>query len=77
MAEGVKPQSTAMQGIGYREICAALSGEYSLSEAADRIKQNSRHYAKRQLTWFKREKQVIWIDRSRTEDVVYEIRKYL
>lgn len=77
MEAGIKRESTAMQGIGYRELYAALSGECSLPQAIEKIKQNSRHYAKRQLTWFKREQNVIWIDRSKTEDIIHEIRKYL
>ncbi|MDE7299614.1 MAG: tRNA (adenosine(37)-N6)-dimethylallyltransferase MiaA [Lachnospiraceae bacterium] len=54
----------SMQGLGYRELFAWLKGELTLEEAADRIKRNTRHFAKRQLTWFKREKQVIWLDKS-------------
>lgn len=77
MEAGVPRESTAMQGIGYREIYAALLGECSLPEAIEQIKRNSRHYAKRQLTWFRREPSVIWIDRSKTEDVLNELRKYL
>ena len=51
----------SMQGLGYRELLAFLDGEYSLEEAAAKIKQNTRHFAKRQLTWFKREKEKIWV----------------
>ena len=43
---------------------AYLEGELSLTEATERIKRDTRHFAKRQLTWFKREKQVIWVDKS-------------
>lgn len=52
----------AMQGLGYKEILAYLDGEYSLEEAVYKIKRDTRHFAKRQLTWFKREKDVTWID---------------
>lgn len=52
-----------MQGLGYKEILAFLDGECSLEEAVYRIKRDTRHFAKRQLTWFKREKNVIWVDR--------------
>ena len=51
-----------MQGIGYKELYAFLDGECELSEAVERIKLATRHFAKRQLTWFRREKDVIWID---------------
>lgn len=52
-----------MQGLGYKEILAYLDGEYSLEEAVYRIKRDTRHFAKRQITWFKREKEVIWINK--------------
>ncbi len=61
---GCKPGSVAMQGIGYKEIISFLQNEYSLDRAIELIKQGSRHYAKRQLTWFRREKFVEWIDRE-------------
>ena len=54
LKEGVSPESTAMQAIGYKEAAAALRGELSRAAAIDLIKQNSRRYAKRQLTWFSR-----------------------
>ena len=53
-----------MQGLGYKELYAYLEGEYPLSEAVRIIKRDTRHFAKRQLTWFKRERDVIWLDRS-------------
>ncbi len=61
---GVPRTSTAMQGLGYKEIYDHLAGECSLEEAVYRIKRDSRHFAKRQITWFKREPDAIWIDRS-------------
>ena len=54
LAEGVPPDCTAMQAIGYKEAAAALRGELSRAGAIEQIKQNSRRYAKRQLTWFSR-----------------------
>ena len=57
---------TSMQAIGYKEIYSYLSGEISLDEAKNLIKQNTRHFAKRQLTWFRKEPDVIWIDYSVT-----------
>ena len=54
----------SMQGLGYRELYAWLEGELPLEAAAEQIRQNTRHFAKRQLTWFRREKQVIWLDKS-------------
>ena len=53
-----------MQGLGYKEIYDHLAGECTLDEAIYTIKRDSRHFAKRQITWFKREPDAIWIDRS-------------
>lgn len=61
---GVRRDSTAMQGLGYKELYAYLDGEYPLDEAVRVIKRDTRHFAKRQLTWFKREPDVIWVNRS-------------
>lgn len=56
--------ATSMQGLGYREVIGYLDGEYDLERAVYLIKRNTRHFAKRQLTWFKREKDVTWIDQK-------------
>ena len=61
---GVRPEMTSMQGLGYREILAYFNQEYDLERAVFLIKRNTRHFAKRQLTWFRREKDVRWIDKS-------------
>ncbi len=54
----------SMQGLGYKELLAYLDGECSLDEAVYMIKRDTRHFAKRQLTWFRRERDVIWVDKS-------------
>ncbi|MCM1568311.1 MAG: tRNA (adenosine(37)-N6)-dimethylallyltransferase MiaA [Roseburia sp.] len=54
----------SMQGLGYKEILSYLEGECTLGEAVSLIKRDTRHFAKRQLTWFRREKEVIWLDRQ-------------
>ncbi len=54
----------SMQGLGYKEIYAYLQGEISLSDAVYIIKRDTRHFAKRQLTWFRREKDVTWVDKD-------------
>lgn len=59
---------TASRAIGYREMFSYFRGEMGLEEAVDKIKQNSRHFAKRQLTWFRRYPEVIWIDRRQYPD---------
>ena len=53
---------TAMQGLGYKEVVAYLNGEYTEEEMIEKIKMESRRYAKRQLTWFRKNKQTIWLD---------------
>ena len=53
---------TAMQGLGYKEVVSYLKGEYSKEEMIDKIKMETRRYAKRQLTWFRKYKELIWID---------------
>lgn len=60
---GCKRDMVSMQGLGYKEMFAFLDGECSLEEAVYRIKRDTRHFAKRQLTWFKREKNVIWVNK--------------
>lgn len=63
--KGCKRDMVSMQGLGYKEIVDYLEGSCSLEEAIYVIKRDTRHFAKRQLTWFKREKEVIWIDKDR------------
>lgn len=57
-------ECTAAKAIGYRELFEYFRGECSLEEAVAKIKQDTRHFAKRQLTWFKRYPEVIWVDRQ-------------
>ncbi len=53
-----------MKALGYRQLFPVLRGTCTLEEAVRKIKTETRHFAKRQLTWFRREKDVCWIDRS-------------
>jgi tRNA dimethylallyltransferase len=62
LTAGVPADAQAMQGIGYKEIVAVLQGETNLSSAVDRIKQATRNFAKRQLTWFRKMPYIEWID---------------
>lgn len=64
----------SMQGLGYKEILAYLDGEWSLEEAVEILKRDTRHFAKRQITWFKRERDVIWLNK---EDYAYDEEKIL
>lgn len=61
---GCSADMVSMQGLGYKEILEYLDGLCTLEEAIYRIKRDTRHFAKRQLTWFRREKDVIWISRQ-------------
>ncbi len=61
---GLTRDLVSMQGLGYKEILSYLDGEISLEEAIYILKRDTRHFAKRQLTWFKREKDVIWVDKD-------------
>ncbi|MCR5373797.1 MAG: tRNA (adenosine(37)-N6)-dimethylallyltransferase MiaA [Lachnospiraceae bacterium] len=67
--QGYVRTDVAMQGLGYKEILDYLDGKLTLEEAVYIIKRDTRHFAKRQITWFKREKDVIRIDRSEYKDV--------
>ena len=62
---GIPRKCTAMQAIGYKEFTDALEGKCSIGEAAEQVKQSSRHYAKRQLTWFRRNKSIHWLIRGK------------
>lgn len=61
LADGLSPDLKPLGAIGYREIIGFIRGEYDLEEAKRLIKLNTRHYAKRQLTWFRREAEMLWI----------------
>lgn len=61
-AMGCTKDMVSMQGLGYKEMLSYLDNEISLEEAIYILKRDTRHFAKRQLTWFKREKEVTWID---------------
>lgn len=74
---GVERTTTSMQGLGYKELLDYLDGSCSLEEAVRIIKRDTRHFAKRQLTWFKREKEVIWVDRSKFDNDDNEVLSYM
>ncbi|ABO50404.1 tRNA delta(2)-isopentenylpyrophosphate transferase [Desulforamulus reducens MI-1] len=71
---------TALQGLGYKEIIGYLKGEYSLPEAVEILKRNTRRFAKRQLTWFRADNRIFWIEMDRFENkkaVANEIMKQM
>lgn len=65
---------TSMKAIGYKEIISYLNNEITLEESKELIKKNSRHYAKRQLTWFRRDNRIKWFDRldENLEEKIYD-----
>lgn len=65
LASGVPEKATAMQAIGYKEFVDALASRETLEAAADQVRQSSRRYAKRQLTWFRRNKAMHWLIREK------------
>ena len=71
---GYTRDMVSMQGLGYKEILAYLEGECTLEEAVYILKRDTRHFAKRQLTWFRREKDVIWVNKP---DFEYDDKKIL
>lgn len=77
---GCTKDMVSMQGLGYKEIVPYLEGECSLEDAIYVLKRDTRHFAKRQLTWFRREKEVTWIDKnsfSSEEEMLKEMMKHL
>ena len=65
LADGIPDKCTAMQAIGYKEFVAALRGECTIAVAAAQVQQSSRRYAKRQLTWFRRNPNIHWLRREK------------
>ena len=80
LAAGIPEKCTSMQAIGYKEFIAYLNGGCSLDEAAAQVQQSSRHYAKRQLTWFRRNPAIHWLRRKKgenTEQILHAARQHL
>ena len=67
LAGGIDPAAPAFQAIGYREIARHLAGEWSLDRAVEETIRATRRYAKRQLTWFRKERDIIWLDARKAE----------
>ena len=75
--EGCHRGMVSMQGLGYKEILDYLDGVYPLEEAVRILKRDTRHFAKRQLTWFRRESNVIWVDKDKFNWDEKEILDYM
>ena len=74
LSSGIPAKATALQAIGYKEFVATLDGGCTIAEAADEVRQSSRRYAKRQLTWSRRNKEMNWLVRgaSTTAEEIFE-----
>lgn len=71
---GCTPDMVSMQGLGYKEIIPYINGKCSLEDAIYILKRDTRHFAKRQLTWFRRERDVIWVDKDKITTVDEQIK---
>lgn len=74
--EGLDKNSQSLKAIGYKEVISYLDSEIDFAEMVDLIKKNSRHYAKRQLTWFRRDKRIKWFDRE-SDTILSDIENYI
>ena len=74
--EGLDKNSQSLKAIGYKEVISYLDGEIDFDEMVDLIKKNSRHYAKRQLTWFRRDDRIKWFDRE-SDRILSDIESYI
>ncbi|MBC8079478.1 MAG: tRNA (adenosine(37)-N6)-dimethylallyltransferase MiaA [Gorillibacterium sp.] len=69
LARGYRPDLPSMQGLGYKEIGSYVLGRTDLTTAVELLKKNTRHYAKRQLSWFRHMKEIEWVDVTNTENI--------
>ena len=76
LEEGVPEDARSMSGLGYKEMIPCIHGEYSLEDAAEMIRKGTRHYAKRQMTFLRREESIHYV-RTDREDAYDELRRYL
>ena len=74
---GYSPDLKSMKAIGYRHMIRYLKGEWSMEETITKLKRDTRRYAKRQLTWFRAERGVIWVDPKDLNMVIKKIRLFL
>lgn len=77
MKMGCKREMVAMQGLGYKEVIDYLEGRYTLEETKEIIQKETRHFAKRQLTWFRREEDVIWVNKNELQHSDEKILQYM
>lgn len=77
LGSGVPASSTCLQAIGYKELIGYLQGDCTLEQAVGKIQQASRNYAKRQLTWFRKMREVNWLENENPEDACQKIKEKL
>ena len=80
LASGIPASCTAMQAIGYKEFVETLNGNCTIEEAADLVRQSSRRYAKRQLTWLRRNEKIHWLTRrtgQSSEEILAQARRVI
>lgn len=77
MSMGCKREMVSMQGLGYKEVIDYLEGKYTLEETREIIQKETRHFAKRQLTWFRREEDVIWVNKNELAHSNEQILQYM
>ena len=70
LTAGYARDSVALRSFGYKELIAYLDGECTYLEAVEQLKQNTRRFAKRQLTWFRKDTRIAWVDRNSTPNIV-------
>jgi tRNA dimethylallyltransferase len=74
--KGFTPELKALKTVGYQELFSYLEGKLDFQTAIEKIKLNTRHYAKRQITWFRKDKEIIWMD-ANEENLIEKILEYL
>jgi tRNA dimethylallyltransferase len=77
---GISPELSAMRGLGYKEIAEYLAGSLPLAKAIEMLKRNTRRFAKRQMTWFRRDKRIRWLDPDQDDvpgAIILEISRFI
>ena len=79
LASGLSEKAQSLKGIGYKEMIPVVKGELSLEEGEALIQKNTRHFAKRQLTWYRRMPYINWVERGPSEEDIWyrEIKAYV
>lgn len=77
LSQGYRYDLKPMRGLGYKEMCDFLAGSCRLEEAVEFVKRNTRHYAKRQLTWFRKDNSIRWFDPSEKKEISVAVKRFL